>query len=179
MAELYTRGFSYSDGDLGVKLADFDHRVSDYVQHLKASAATEAGERLYDEAPWKNRSWKAREGLWAKPYGDAARGGIRMGHSVEYGIYLEKYHGGRFQIIMPVLVSTGKAFMRSLEHMFAQLEAHAPAVVADVPTTGRQGTSQNLGTVVKRKAVARYRDVKGRFVKLPGTTATTKRTRRR
>ena len=54
-------------------------------------------------APWKNQTGNARQGL----FGLAERGPevvtIYLSHGVYYGIYLETRWGGRYAIIMPAI----------------------------------------------------------------------------
>lgn len=66
-------------------------------------AASEIRQYMYDNAPWENHTWRAREGLRARV--DRRRNGItiRLSYSVYYGQYLEFSNEGRFAIITPTL----------------------------------------------------------------------------
>lgn len=190
----YTRGFDFDMGSLGRNLATIDEDISRFIQSAKEESATRGESDLKAEAPWtetglKNRwgrtsTGKARDGLWAESYGDAHNGGIRMGHTAEYGIYLEDYMGKRFQVVMPVLVRTGRAFMRSLEDMFAQL--HGRIAVTPIITPGGGAPSTGV-TEAYRRPREYFRDARGRFVsartsaisKVKSVTKRTRRTRRR
>jgi hypothetical protein len=95
------------------------------------------------KAPWKDRTGNARRGLWAENEKSPSRLSMTLGHSVEYGVYLEESNGGKFQILMPTLVATARSFMQSLEHMFAQMETHTVVTPFISPGVGtRPGTSQ-------------------------------------
>jgi hypothetical protein len=196
MAEHFRESFSFNAGDLGRNLATLDERIDRFIKtDLKVAASR--GEAVMKSAhPWKNRTGDAEAGLWA----DADSHGhgqyqLYMGHGVEYGIYLEKSNGGKFQIVMPTLVETARAFMESLEEMLHQLDNPAPVVDVVAPGVGfDRGTSQGAvehgqhvrGAAEKayhhaRKVKLYFRDAKGRFTSTKNTvkTAVTKRTRRR
>jgi hypothetical protein len=193
----YTKSFDFDMGSLGRSLAEFDHDAERYIQRAKKEAAIRGEAAMKSEAPWRDRTTAARRGLWAEPFGDARNGGIEMGHTAEYGVYLEESNGGRFQIIMPVLVRVGTAFMQSMEAMFGLMDSPAAAPPVVLPgSTGKRGTSQSIGTRARHAVTGAkiaiehvgkrtiLRGAKGRFVSrkavvFEDTTKTTKKTRRR
>jgi hypothetical protein len=140
----FQRNFDFNPGDLGRNLATLEHKIDRAIDRVQEICVTDGESDLKTEAPWTDDSGRARAGLWAD--GDKRPNGTRritMGHSVDYGIYLEKSNNGRFQVIMPVLLKTGRKFMRSLEHLFAELDSPVPATALLAPGGGaRQGTSQ-------------------------------------
>lgn len=140
----YNRSFDFDQGSLGRNLALLPDRIQDFIDRDIDIHAAEGEKTMKTDAPWKNRTWHARNTLWADTNKTPERKTITMGHGAEYGVYLEESNSGRFQIVMPTLVATARSFMRSLEHMFAQLETHAPISPAITPGVGtRPGTSQN------------------------------------
>lgn len=183
----YSRGFDFDPGTLGYNLEKFDHDVDRYIDRAKEEAAVRGQIALKAEAPWQDRTTQARNTLWAEPYGTARNGGIRMGHGKEYGIYLEESNQGRFQVIMPVLLKTGRALMRSMEAMFYQMDSPIPVAPIVMPDEGaRQGTSQDGKREAHKRPRVYLRDAKGRFVSakiktkaiVKGVTSRTRRTRR-
>lgn len=181
----YQRGFDFNTGDLGYNLATFQHDADRYIQRAKEEAAVRGETALKLEAPWSDRTGNARRGLWAEPYGDAERGGLRMGHSAEYGVYLEESNGGKFQVIMPVLLKTARALMESMMAMFLEMDSPSAVPPVVIPAEGgRRGTSQ---TPERRAKRIYHRDERGRFVSIKsavrtvakGVSSRTKRTRRR
>lgn len=186
----YQRSFSFNQGDLGAHLAVIDDQINDFIDNTMEEAAAEGEKTMKAEAPWRDRTRDARSGLWAGTYASGNKRILDMGHSVSYGVYLEERWGGRYQVVMPVLVRTGRAVMRSLEDMFAEMEARMPAapVIEGAGEGFRQGTSQGLserGRAAKaktkaktRKAVVRFRDSLGRFVSTKGNTDITPRSKR-
>lgn len=193
----YSKTFDFDMGSLGRNLAEFDHDAERYIERAKKEAADRGEAAMKTEAPWKNRTWAARNGLWAEPFGTAHDGGIEMGHTAEYGVYLEESNNGKFQIIMPVLVRTGTAFMQSMEAMFGEMDSPGATPPVFLPTaTDRRGTSQTVGTRARHAVTGAkiaiehlgkrviFRGAGGRFVSrktvvFENTTKTTKKTRRR
>ena len=169
----FNRSFNFDPGSLGRNLATFDEKVHRYMNR-SLDAATFKGElAMKARAPWTDDTGHARSSLWADNRKSNNRLSIIMGHGAEYGIYLEKSNDGKFQIIMPILLETARAYMRSLEQMFAQLNNPVPLVAITTGAGVRQGTSQH--TIRKTRAIVR--DERGRFVGQGGTKRTS-RTRR-
>lgn len=188
----FKQGFSFDQGSLGRNLALMPDRVQDAMDTIIREHAHQGEVVMKTKAPWTDNTGLARDTLWADAdtRSDDQKG-ITMSHGVRYGIFLEKSNGGRFQIVIPVIVETARAVMRSFEHLFAQLETHTtPAVTAIEPSLGtRPGTSQGVtehfqhakGEAKRRgrhlEAVARQAVGVGRRF-FGGITKKTKRTRR-
>lgn len=135
--------FTFNPGTLGVNLEDIDEKIHRFIKADLDVAASRGEAEMKAKAPWKDHTTDARNGLQAEAEGRDTFYQLTMGHGVEYGIYLEKSNGGRFQIVMPVLVATAQAFMESLTDMFAQLDNPAPILPAITPGVGYdRGTSQ-------------------------------------
>jgi hypothetical protein len=147
---MYKTSFDFSPGSLGVYLDTFDERTHDFIQEELRMAAERGEEQMKLTHPWKNRTGDAERELWAEaprvPLG--SNYSLHMGHGVEYGIYLEKYYEGRFQVIMPTLVETARAFMEALTGMLEHLDTPVVPVVG--PGVGfdrgtSQGTTEHIG----------------------------------
>lgn len=54
-------------------------------------------------APWEDRTGEARRQLDAFTTPSAAKVWLTVAHGVEYGVYLETLHQGRFAILWPAL----------------------------------------------------------------------------
>ena len=72
-------------------------------------------------APWDDRTGMARDGLWVEVYEEDGDVYLDLGHSVDYGLYLETIQNGRFATVMP-----------TLERYAAQLFAEAGGAVVSV-----------------------------------------------
>lgn len=140
----YNKSFDFDQGSLGRNLALLPDKIQDFIDRDIDVHAVEGEKTMKVRAPWKDRTGHARTTLWADTNKTPERKQITMGHGAEYGVYLEESNNGRFQIVMPTLVATAHSFMRSLEHMFAQLETHTTVTPAITPGVGtRPGTSQD------------------------------------
>lgn len=186
----YSRGFNFDQGNLGRNLELLDRRTRDFLADDLDEHTTAGEAEMKLEAPWKDRTGDARRGLWADNTKTDHNFKIHMGHSMEYGVYLEESNGGEYQIVMPTLLKTARSFMRSLERMFLQLEARTPPVVAP-GTGGRRGTSQGarerLGGAqtrptlgVDKRGRVYAKGAKGRFVSVKNmvTSTVTKKTKK-
>jgi hypothetical protein len=168
----YSRNFTFDQGSLGRNLATFDEKVHEFIKHDLEVTAARGEVVMKAHAPWKDETGEARAGLWCDPWWDrSGHYSILMGHTAEYGIYLEKSNGGRFQIVMPTLVAVSRAFMESLEGMLNQLDNPAPVAAIIAPGVGAtQGTSQGViehgqhvrGAAEKPKFY--FRNERGQFV---------------
>lgn len=181
----YSSGFKFDQGSLGRNLALLDDRVRDFVDRDIDEHTVKGEAALKTRAPWTDNTGHARRTLWAENDKGQRRYSITMGHGAEYGIYLERSNDGRFQVVMPVLLDTARSFMRSLEHMFAQLETHAPIGPAIAPGSGtRPGTSQRardrLRLTEDRRGRIQGRNVKGQFASIKKfvSTSITKRSKK-
>jgi hypothetical protein len=198
---LYERNFTFDQGSLGRNLATMDEKVHHFIATDLNTAAARGREQMYQDRPWRDRTSKARNGLWSDTDTHGGNYRLWMGHGVQYGIYLEKSNGGRFQVVMPTLIATAHAFMESLIEMLHQLDNPAPVLGAIEPGIGAQrGTSQGAteraqgvkGVTEKtvRKPRVTFRNERGQFAeyknvklgtghtKTTKTTAKTKKTKR-
>ena len=79
--------------------------------HLEAQAKT--------DAPWTDRTGAARNGLHGSS--DASGDGVEiaLAHGVDYGVWLELAHQGRFAIILRTLQAEGPAIFGDLHGLLA------------------------------------------------------------
>jgi hypothetical protein len=59
--------------------------------------------RAKNDAPWQDRTGNARNGLFGAIEARTNEVIIKLGHSVEYGIFLELARDGRYAILKPTL----------------------------------------------------------------------------
>jgi hypothetical protein len=142
-------------------------------------------EAMKHKAPWTDRTGAARSGLVsvAEHSGTAAMTGgatgfsqhkITMAHGVDYGIWLEIAHLGKYQIIMPTLVATAQELMKAFSGMFGKMDLPPEMKIdIDLPGPVPKGTSQSVGTLAGREGRAAKRTTKK-----GAKTSTTNRTRK-
>ena len=200
--------FTFNQGSLGIGLEKLNSDVHDYIMSELRAASSRGEAEMKLRAPWtetgmtnrwgRRSTGLARSGLWSEASSEHGMYKITMGQGVDYGIYLEKSNGGRYQIIMPVLVETSRAFMESLAGMLEHLHEPAP-ISAVAPGVGiQQGTSQGAAERIQgvrgaaekapHKIKTYFRNERGQFTRYKGvtvgtgatsTTRPTKKTKRR
>lgn len=188
----YYRDFDFDSSNLSKNLELLDKNVRDFLDQDIDEHTVRGEASMKVNAPWHNRTWQARRGLWADNTKRDDSYTIFMGHTVEYGQYLE---ASQYEIVAPTLLETGRSFMRSIEDMLGQIQVHKPPTVT-IGAGARQGSSRstsdrahqaegytrpNIGIDKRGRVFAK--GAKGRFVsikkKVSGEiTKRTKKTRR-
>lgn len=72
-------------------------------------------------APWSDRTGNARSGLFAaveEVTKELITIYLSQGHTIDYGIFLELSHGGRYAIIMPTLERKLPRLIQMLNEIF-------------------------------------------------------------
>lgn len=72
-------------------------------------------------APWTDRTTNARNGLHVEVSHTKNRHTLTFAHGVSYGIWLEVRWAGRYQIIMPTVISEGDDMMRSFRKLMGKI----------------------------------------------------------
>ena len=70
-------------------------------------------------APWTDRTSAARNGLFTVVTHSPGHYTITLSHTVHYGFWLEVKFSGRDAIIMPTVLSRGRALMKDIEERLA------------------------------------------------------------
>ena len=98
--------------DLARAIAKTGERVKTnaLVPYLSRQADTLRAQMKQD-APWADRTGKARRTLLVEVEQDDNRIALVFSHGVEYGKYLELSNGGRYAIIGPTIVKSGPMLM--------------------------------------------------------------------
>ena len=101
--------------DLARAIAKTGERVKTnaLVPYLSRQADTLPAQMKQD-APWADRTGKARRTLLVEVEQDDNRIALVFSHGVEYGKYLELSNGGRYAIIGPTIVKSGPMLMRGM-----------------------------------------------------------------
>ena len=101
--------------DLARAIAKTGERVKTnaLVPYLSRQADTLRAQMKQD-APWADRTGKARRTLLVEVEQDDNRIALVFSHGVSYGKYLELSNGGRYAIIGPTIVKSGPMLMRGM-----------------------------------------------------------------
>jgi hypothetical protein len=105
--------------DITVQLEVFDRHVRGQLRALLDFHANRCQNAMRSNAPWRDQTGNARNGLFAQTAVDlagtvAGSGAIVLFHSVAYGIYLETRWAGRYAVIMPTIETEGPLVMASV-----------------------------------------------------------------
>jgi hypothetical protein len=82
------------------------------VTEAMQAGAEEVQAYAQSNAPWTDRTGDARSGLYAEVYEEFGEIVLELGHSVDYGIWLELKDNGKYAIIMPTLEVLGPQIIR-------------------------------------------------------------------
>lgn len=114
-------GIVWDDRSVINKLSTMNARSQQYLGKATRTHAGAGEELMRENAPWTDHTGDARAGLNAMPYVEHPSYVIVVAHGVDYGIYLETAHSGRFEIIRPTVEVEGAALMVTAAAMWAAL----------------------------------------------------------
>jgi HK97 gp10 family phage protein len=97
--------FSFSDEFLKLGIKEMDRKLNRAAYGVCRYWDSRIEANMKHNAPWKDRTTNARNGLFANAVKFGERTfGIILGHSVTYGIYLEL--GTRYMRKRPIIIPT-------------------------------------------------------------------------
>lgn len=87
--------------------------VSSEVTERTRQAAHAVEQDAKANAPWADRTGAARAGLYADVYEEGGEIVLELGHSVDYGQWLELIQDGQYAIILPTLEKMASSVMQA------------------------------------------------------------------
>lgn len=100
-------------------------QVPERIQHIATGLTDFHGTRgenaMRKNASWKDRTTNARNGLHVTVTHSPEQHVLTFAHGVAYGIWLEVRWAGRYQIIMPSVLSEGRALMKSFDKAMGKM----------------------------------------------------------
>lgn len=110
--------------ELGAGLHDVIERRIAATFLLAQNQAGQIEAHMKQHAPWQDRTGNARNGLTAVAtmtrQGSTTRITIDMGHSVDYGVFLEKANAGRYAIVDPTADAFGPEIQRQVKRIWGE-----------------------------------------------------------
>lgn len=106
-----------SPGSMADRVASYAKKLLEAVYRLATEWATRIEAQMKANAPWVNRTGNARAGLFGRAMKLAVGAIIVAGHSVKYGIYLERKYAGRNAIVTPTLQQSYGPIFASLQQL--------------------------------------------------------------
>lgn len=99
--------FSFDIQDLLNGMANFDSKKDAALRMFAESAAKKLEQNAKSNAKWTDRTGDARRRLNSGVAKVSNGFMIHLAHGVSYGIYLEKAHEKRYEIIQPTIEHVG------------------------------------------------------------------------
>lgn len=112
-------GVDWNDREIQLNLATFNVRAQAALTAIMAYHATRASAYAKSNAPWRDQTSNARNGLYARAERSVSTYRIIVGHGVEYGVWLEVRWSGRYAIIRPTIDHEGPEVMTTVAGLFA------------------------------------------------------------
>lgn len=107
----------YDDRRLRRNVESIDEIYEDMIEALVEFHALKGEENMKANAPWTDRTGMARQGLFTMVHKGGGHYTIVFSHTMHYGFWLEVKFSGRDAVIMPTVLSQGRALMRDLKEM--------------------------------------------------------------
>ncbi|AOE44827.1 hypothetical protein BI084_gp15 [Gordonia phage Terapin] len=105
----------YDDRKLRRNVENLDEYYDDMIKAIVEYHAAQGEIDMKTNAPWTDRTTAARQGLYTVVNHEGkGHYTIIFSHTVHYGIWLEVKFSGRDAIIMPTVLSRGRALMKDL-----------------------------------------------------------------
>lgn len=109
-----TPGLEHFEGRLHLMMKGFFQYEESKVQDFMRTSA-----------PWTDRTGNARQGLFAKAFGDGRTNthGIICYHTMPYGVWLEVKNSGEYAVIVPTIQQEGARIMQGLNGLLSRMRA--------------------------------------------------------
>ena len=115
------RALKWQDTELLGKLQAAPAKADRALIAIMAFHAPQATAWMRSNAPWRDQTGNARNGLFSQPFSNKPNYGIILAHRVPYGIWLEVRWSGRYAVIGPAVQTQGPEVMRSCSLLFARV----------------------------------------------------------
>ena len=89
----------------------FDRMLAAIVDYHSVAGVAD----MKTNAPWTDRTGAARNGLFTVVSHEPGHYTITLSHTVHYGFWLEVKFSGRDAVIMPTVLSRGRALMSDIQ----------------------------------------------------------------
>lgn len=110
----------WDDKALAAKLRNSPAKLDLAMTAIMERSKPRAEAYMRTHATWTDRTGNARQGLHAAVRRERLKlYALILAHTVEYGVWLELAHGGRYRVVQPSLTVQGNAIMRDMSQIFA------------------------------------------------------------
>jgi len=87
------------------------------VQGVGTIISAKAATKSKADHPWKNQTHHAEQGLYGKFRWEGTQGIIEHGHRVDYGVWLELAHDGKYAILEKTLNELKPEFVNRVKQI--------------------------------------------------------------
>lgn len=75
---------------------------------------------MKENAPWQDRTGNARQGLYGTASMDSKEIKIRIGHTMDYGVFLELARDGKYAILKPTRAKHQRDIRESFQELWGE-----------------------------------------------------------
>jgi len=105
-------------GQVFRNLDAWDRRMRAATFALAQNWAGKLEREMKEKAPWTDRTGNARAGLYGTAEWDGNDVVIRIGHTVDYGVYLELARDGLYAIVKPTQQANKANLLRDFRELW-------------------------------------------------------------
>jgi hypothetical protein len=109
-------------GTLVANVRGLEPKLSKVIAGIMLASAPKVANYARTNAPWRDRTGNARQGLAAKYSASGGVHRIDLAHGMPYGIYLEVKNAGQYAIIVPTIIVQGQAIMASIKGAMGKIQ---------------------------------------------------------
>lgn len=107
--------------EVAAALEQWQHRAYAGLVLAAASLAAEAEGQMKIKAPWQDRTGQARQRLKGEALHSFDKISIILSHGVDYGVYLELAHDGKYAILWPTAQEIAPRFVEAARRVLGQV----------------------------------------------------------
>ena len=112
---------SFDSRQLTAGITSLPPKINVAIAAVVDAYGAQGENEMRKNAPWTDRTGAARNGLHATATHVAVRHTLTFAHSVPYGIWLEVRWSGRYAIVTPTMLRTGRLIMRDLNKLMRRI----------------------------------------------------------
>lgn len=119
------KSFAWKSDTLFKALKNFDERANTAVGAAFEFQATRSEARMKTGARWTDDTGNARNGLFTAVQHEGTRHALLLSHGVDYGLWLELAHAGRYAIVLPTFIVATEELRVLLGKLFSNMKGGA------------------------------------------------------
>jgi len=118
-------GIVWTENTLSRNLETFGPKLNLALKGFFEFQESRVQDYARSNAPWKDQTGNARQGLFAKAFAGEGSYGVDVYHTMPYGIWLEVKNNGQYAVIVPTIQAEGRRIMGELGKLLDMMRAVA------------------------------------------------------